>query len=243
MFPDSHRHEHSTRTRGVVAVLDVVESVRLMEEDEAAFIARWQAFVRGVQGLLPAHRGRIHKSLGDGLMLLFEDAEGCLAAAVAMHAWFARGNRQLRWERKLQLRIGAHVTDYVADEFDIYGTGVNLAARITSVAGPGEIIVSEALRHEFEGMDDADLQDLGPCTLRHVARPVRLFRVERWPRAHAVRVRWAGAAANDPPAGPWPGHPRLPAGRQLLAQGDALDAELHVAPLFEVLEEPAHHLA
>src|SRR4051812_46415712 len=76
----------------VIAVADVVESVRLMELDEQEFIRRWHGFVQFANQHLPRESGRMHKSLGDGLMMEFADPAGCIRAALAMQAWFNEGN-------------------------------------------------------------------------------------------------------------------------------------------------------
>lgn len=161
----------------VIAVADVVESVRLMEEDEGEFIRRWKRFVGFVLQRLPRESGRMHRSLGDGLMIEFSDPQGCIRTAQAMQAWFAEGNEGLPPEQQVHLRIGAHIGDFVADEYDIYGTDVNLAARIATLAGPGEIVISAALRECVRGEMNAQLEDLGTCHLKHVKQPVRAYRV------------------------------------------------------------------
>lgn len=176
-----------TRSTQAIAVIDVVESVRLMEQDEQEFIRRWQQFVAFVQQRLPLESGRLRKSLGDGLMLEFADPVGCIRAARAMQAWFARANQGLAPEDQVHLRIGTHMAEFVADDHDIYGTDVNLAARIASLAGPGEIVVSAGLR-EFLGAGlQAELEDLGSCHVKHVKEPV-----------HAYRLGHAGSAPVMP---------------------------------------------
>ena len=178
-----------TRTTKVIAVADVVESVRLMEQDEHEFIRRWQNFVGFVQQRLGADGGRIHKSLGDGLMLEFGDGHGCICAALAMRAWLAESNERLPPEDQVQLRIGAHVAEFVADEYDIYGTDVNLAARIASLAGPGEIVISAALRDHLGPRAGVVLQDLGTCHLKHVKEPVHAFRIGEAGQAPVMPMR------------------------------------------------------
>ena len=166
-----------TRATKVIAVADVVESVRLMEQGEQEFIARWHRFVNFVQEHLPSHSGRLHKSLGDGLMLEFSDAAGCIRAALAMQAWFRDINRSLPPEEQVHLRVGAHLADFVADQYDIYGTDVNVAARIASLAGPGEVVISAALRERLGLGLPLHLDDLGQCHLKHVKQPVHAYRV------------------------------------------------------------------
>ena len=166
-----------TRATKVIAVADVVESVRLMEHAEQEFIARWHRFVDFVQDQVPQHSGRLHKSLGDGLMLEFSEASGCIQAALAMLAWFREVNRSLPPEDHVHLRIGAHVADFVADQYDIYGTDVNVAARIATLAGPGEVVISAALRERLGRSLSLHLDDLGQCHLKHVKLPVHAYRM------------------------------------------------------------------
>ena len=166
-----------TRATKVIVVADVVESVRLMELGEQDFVGRWHRFVNFVQEQAAMHKGRLHKSLGDGLMLEFADAPGCIRAALAMQAWFRDVNQGLRSEEHVHLRIGAHVAEVLTDKYDIYGTDVNVAARIASLAGPGEVVISGTLRDRLRGALSLHLEDLGPCHLKHVKQPVHAYRV------------------------------------------------------------------
>lgn len=184
---DASRFARHTK---VIAVADVVESVRLMELDEEEFIRRWHGFVGFVKQRLPTDTGRMHKSLGDGLMLEFSEPEGCIRAALAMQDWFNEGNQGLPPEQHVHLRIGAHVAEYVSDENDIYGNDVNLTARIATLAGPGEIVISAALRDRIHGELEAHVEDLGACHLKHVRQPVRAYRVARAGRVGGV-PNWA----------------------------------------------------
>ncbi|HEY0824722.1 MAG TPA: adenylate/guanylate cyclase domain-containing protein, partial [Ramlibacter sp.] len=177
-----------TRATKVIAVADVVESVRLMELGEHEFVTRWHQFVSFVQEHVTLYSGRLHKSLGDGLMLEFSDATGCIRAVLAMQAWLRDLNQGLASEEHVHLRIGAHVADFLADKYDIYGTDVNVAARIASLAGPGEVVISAALRGRLGGALSLHLEDLGNCHLKHVKQPV-----------HAYRIGQASEAAALPP--------------------------------------------
>lgn len=164
--------------RRALLVMDVVESVRLMELDEPAFVMRWHNFVDHVDPhLLAAHGGRLVKSLGDGLMLEFPDARSCIRGAYAAQAYCRQGNQAVAPERRMQLRMGAHLADFVADRHDIYGADVNLTARIATLAGPEQIVVSDELREQLVGGLDADIEDLGDCYLKHVSEPVRAYRI------------------------------------------------------------------
>ena len=166
----------SPRQTKVLLVMDVVESVRLMEQDEDDFVHRWQRLVERVEELLPDHGGRILKSLGDGLMIEFADATAFSRAALGIQQLNA-GPGSGDDSRRLHLRMGAHLAHFVADRHDIYGTDVNLTARIATLAGPDEIVISSELRDRLTDGLDAELEDLGDCHLKHVAEPVRAYRV------------------------------------------------------------------
>lgn len=162
----------------VLLVLDVVESVRLMEEDEAFAVQQWQRFVgHVVHDILPLHAAHLVKSLGDGLMLEFGHAQQCVAAAFAILAHAQRSNATVATGRRMQLRMGAHVAGFVADEHDIYGADVNLAVRLTTITRPGELVISNELRELLVTPLDAEVEDLGECFLKHISRPVRAYRV------------------------------------------------------------------
>ena len=160
-------------------VMDVVESVRLMEQDEDSFVRRWQAVVSEIEErLLPLHGGRIVKSLGDGLMLEFSDAQSCVRFGMGILEFARHAGAGQREEHRLQLRLGAHSASFVVDKHDIYGTDVNLTARVATLAGPGEMVVTASVRDHITATLDADIDDLGECYLKHVKEPVRAYRVE-----------------------------------------------------------------
>ncbi|MCW5701313.1 MAG: hypothetical protein KIT82_01865 [Bradyrhizobium sp.] len=180
---------------------DLVESVRLMREHEASSVQRWADFVRTVIGeILPRHRGTLVKSLGDGLLARFETVPDSAAAAAEMHQTLAAQNVGMPEDRHFHLRAGINAAMAWSDGIDIYGTGVNLAARLATLAGPGETIASAsaheqlaaglanlarpgetigsaAARDELTHGVDALCEDLGDCILKHFDKPVRAYRV------------------------------------------------------------------
>lgn len=167
-----------TRNTKVLLVMDVVESVRIMEQDQDGFVRRWQQLVEEAeQNVLPLHGGRIVKSLGDGLMLEFANAQGCVKAAFALHQFARKANAGVPPEHQMHLRMGGHLASFVTDQHDIYGTDVNLTSRVSTLAGPGETVVTADLRDHLAPMLDADVEDLGECHLKHVKEPVRAYRV------------------------------------------------------------------
>jgi adenylate cyclase len=185
----------TTRVVRTVLVVDVVESVRLIQADEEGTIRRWRSFVdHVVHQLLPSYEGRMVKSLGDGMMLEFPHVHGAIATAFAIQDASASAEANVPQDRRLRLRIGIHVSPLIADQYDVYGHGVNLAARLTTLAGPDEIVVSADVRDQLTPALDAEIEDLGECYVKHVEQPVRAFRVGA-PGAQPVIER--GSLAED----------------------------------------------
>ncbi len=157
---------------------DVVESVRLMEENESGIVQRWRNFVGVVEReVLPSHCGRLVKSHGDGLLLEFPVVAPAMKAAFALQRAGLKINDGVLPSQHIMLRMGLHSGHMIADGHDVYGSGVNLAARLTGLAGPGEIVVSADVRDQLTPVLDADIEDLGACYLKHVQEPVRAYRV------------------------------------------------------------------
>ena len=189
------------RQQTVVLLVDLVESVRLMREHEALTVRRWADFVHVVTAeILPRRRGVLVKSLGDGLMARFEAVPDAVDAAAEMHRILAAENAGIPEDQHFQLRAGVNAAMAWSDGLDIYGTGVNLAARLATLAGPGETIASAsahqelaaalaslanpgetigsaAVRDELTHGVDAACEDLGDCILKHFDKPVRAYRV------------------------------------------------------------------
>jgi adenylate cyclase len=189
------------RQETVVLLVDLVESVRLMREHEASTVRRWTDFVRIVTAeILPRHRGIMVKSLGDGLMVRFEAVPDAVDAAAELHRTLAAQNAGIPEDQHFHLRAGINAAMAWSDGIDIYGTGVNLAARLATLAGPGETIASASAHEELAAAlaslanpgetigsapardelthgVDASCEDLGECILKHFDKPVRAYRV------------------------------------------------------------------
>lgn len=166
------------RRQKVVLVMDLVESVRLMAADEETVVQRWHAFTQHARAqVLPARHGRHVKSLGDGLLAEFDSARDAVQAAHQLHHYFDETNRTLPPEQQLHLRAGLNAAQIYIGAVDIYGAGVNLAARVASLAGPGETTVTTEVRDLLTDGLDGEIQDMGECYLKHVPEPVRVWRV------------------------------------------------------------------
>jgi len=166
------------RSDRVMLIADIVESVRLIESDEEGVIPRWLALVRHVETeLMSECSGRLVNSVGDGFMLEFNDAREAVSVALAIQHASKRQNFGVPSDQHLLLRIGIEACQVIIKAQDIYGHGVNLAARLASLAGPSEIVISAHVHDRITSGLDADIEDLGNCYLKHIKDPVRAFRV------------------------------------------------------------------
>ncbi|HEX2112785.1 MAG TPA: adenylate/guanylate cyclase domain-containing protein [Alphaproteobacteria bacterium] len=174
---DTPHHPMAWANRAVL-LADIVESVRLIEQDEVRAISRWLSLVEYVKKeILPRHGGRLVKSLGDGMLMDFADVRSAVSAAFAIQQASARDNTGVAPEQQILLRMGMEVSDVVVEPDDLHGRGVNLAARLMHLAGPGEVVISGHARDQLTPDLDADVEDLGDCYLRHVSEPVRAYRI------------------------------------------------------------------
>lgn len=180
----------------VVMVVDLVESVRLMATDEEAVVIRWSAFMtNAAQRVIPQHKGRLVKSLGDGLLAEFDDPVDAVRTAMELHAFFVQCNKTRTTDQQLHLRIGINASHLYVGEHDVYGHGVNLAARLATLGEAGETVVSAPVRDGIVDGMDGEIEDMGESYLKHWPEPVRTWRV------HPVRngqPRWRPEKRETP---------------------------------------------
>jgi adenylate cyclase len=175
---DIRAEHHVAWAKRAVLLTDIVGSVNLIEQDEVGTISHWLDFVEHVKrNILPAHSGRLVKSLGDGMLLDFADVRSGVSAALAIQRERHRANAARPADRQMMLRSGMEVSDVIVEADDVFGRGVNLAARLMSLAGPGEIVVSQHVRDGLTASLDADIEDLGDCYVKGITLPVRAYRV------------------------------------------------------------------
>lgn len=174
--PDSFMSSLVVQT---VLMLDVAEYVRIMEEDQHDLEHRWRHLVGEVRNkVLPVHGGRLVETRGDSLVLTFPQVQPAAHAAFAINRICGDVNNGVPPHRHILLRMGIHVGEVYFHESEVTGHAVNLAARLmTSVAEPGEVVVSADARDQLTSMLDADIEDLGDCYLKHVREPVRAYRI------------------------------------------------------------------
>jgi adenylate cyclase len=166
--------------RRLTAILcaDVVGYSRLMGADEEGTHAALKALRRElVDPALAEHQGRIVKTTGDGLLVEFASVVDAVRCAVVTQGEVARRNTDLAEDRRIRFRIGINLGDIIIDAGDIFGDGVNVAARLQAMAEPGGICISRAVREQVGEKLDLDYADLGEHKVKNIARPVHVFRV------------------------------------------------------------------
>ncbi|MGE0422374.1 MAG: adenylate/guanylate cyclase domain-containing protein [Reyranellaceae bacterium] len=193
---------HDQRRLAAIVAADVVGYSRLMGRDESGTVARLRALRR--QHLEPAlarHKGRVVKLTGDGALVEFASAVEALAAAIEFQQALIEANRGVPADDALVFRVGLHLGDVIVDGDDLYGDGVNIAARLESEAPPGGIVVSGTAQEFVRGRLKATFEDLGELSLKNIERPVRAFRVT-WQAADWPVVGDASAPSPAPTSAP-----------------------------------------
>jgi adenylate cyclase len=166
------------RRLAAIMAADVAGYSRLIEADEEGALGRLKALrAEIIDPKIAEHRGRIVKTTGDGLLVEFASVVDALRCAAELQAAVAETNSSLPLERRIDFRIGIHQGDIVVEDGDIFGDGVNVAARLEGLAEPGGICVSSRVQEDAAGRLDLAFQDLGEQNLKNIARPIRVYRV------------------------------------------------------------------
>jgi adenylate cyclase len=172
-----------------------------MEADETGTLARLKTHrIELIDPAVAKNRGRIIKTTGDGMLLEFQSVADAVVCAAEIQRRMAKRNTDVSPARWIQFRIGINLGDVIAEENDIFGDGVNVAARLEALAEPGGIYVSGAVRDQVgDRLDDIAFDDLGDQNVKNIARPIRVFRVRLEPDATtAPRSDDATSAATNP---------------------------------------------
>jgi adenylate cyclase len=166
------------RRLAAILAADVAGYSRLIEADEEGTLGRLKALrTEIIDPQIAGHRGRIVKTTGDGLLVEFGSVVDALRCAAEVQAALTASNAPLSPERRIEFRIGIHQGDIVVEDGDIFGDGVNVAARLEGLAEPGGICVSARVREDAAGKLDLDFRDLGDQQLKNIGRPVRAYAV------------------------------------------------------------------
>jgi adenylate cyclase len=168
------------RRLAAIMAADVVGYSRLVERDERGTLGRLKAHRKElVEPLLAEHRGRVVKLMGDGALCEFASVVDAVACAVAIQQGVVEREAGTLEEERIRFRIGVNLGDVVREEDgDLYGDGVNIAARLEQIAEPGGIVVSGTAYDHLQGKLDHGLVPLGERRLKNIGRPVRAYRVE-----------------------------------------------------------------
>src|ERR1700732_1451199 len=176
------------RRLAAVLAADMVGYSRLMEVDEAGTLARLKTHrLELIDPTIAKNRGRIIKTTGDGLLVEFQSVNDAVLCAVEVQRRMSRRNTDVSPARWIQFRIGINLGDVIVEENDIFGDGVNVAARLEALAEPGGICVSGAVRDQVgDRLENVAFEDLGEQSVKNIARPIRVFRVRPAPDATAA---------------------------------------------------------
>ncbi|TIN79703.1 adenylate/guanylate cyclase domain-containing protein [Mesorhizobium sp.] len=174
--------ERIQRRLAAVMAADVVGYSRLMETDEAGTLAALKSRRKQVlQPLVARHHGRVFKVTGDGVMVEFASAVNALQCAIDVQHAMAAANAALPEKLRIVLRIGVNLGDVMVEGSDLYGDGVNIAARLETTAEPGGILISGTIYDHVRNKIEVGFEDLGAQTVKNIALPVRIYRVSGTP--------------------------------------------------------------
>jgi len=169
-----------SQTRRLAAILaaDVAGYSRLMGADEEGTLTELKAIRRELSDpKIKEHRGRIVKTTGDGLLIEFASVVDAVRCAVEVQREMAERNAEVPSDRRIEFRMGINLGDIIRDGRDIYGDGVNVAARLEALAEPGGICVSRVVRDQVRDKLGFAFEDMGEQQVKNIARPIRVHRV------------------------------------------------------------------
>jgi class 3 adenylate cyclase len=171
--------ERVQRRLAAILAADVVGYSRLMEQDETGTMAILRARRKEVlEPLVARHHGRIFKVAGDGVLIEFGSAVDAVECAVDLQHDMAVADGDSPDARRIMLRIGVNLGDVMIEGSDLYGEGVNIAARLEALAEPGSVVVSRTVFNHVRGKVKLGFDDLGEQQLKNIAEPVRIYQVQ-----------------------------------------------------------------
>ena len=194
----------SVRRLAAILAADVAGYSRLMGSDEEGTHARLQAHFRElVNPKITEHRGRIVKNTGDGFLAEFASVVDAVRCAVEVQQGMAERNAATPPEKRIEFRIGINLGDVIVEAEDIFGDGVNVAARLEALAEPGGVLISNTVHDHVRDRLPFAFEDLGDYQVKNIARPVRVYRVGH--RDAAI----GPPSPGPPPSLPLPDKPSL----------------------------------
>src|SRR5438094_4639633 len=189
----------SGENRKLAAILsaDVVGYSRLMAQDEAATVVTVKEYRAALERVVQRHKGRIVNAPGDNILADFPSAVEAVHAAVEVQRVIEGRNLELPPDRRMHFRVGVNVGDVIEeDDGSIYGDGVNIAARMESLADPGGICISSTVYDAVQGKIDFGFDFLGDQQVKNISRPIAVYRVRAQQRVAAPlrrRASWKAA--------------------------------------------------
>ncbi len=171
--------ERVHRRLAAILAADVVGYSRLMGEDEEGTLASLTAHLtKLIEPSIAEHRGRVVKTTGDGLLAEFASVVDAVRCAVAFQDGMRDRNADSPEARRIVFRIGINLGDVIVQDDDVYGDGVNVAARLEGLAPPGGVVVSGMVHEAVRAKLDFGFDDLGPQTIKNIAEPVHAFAIQ-----------------------------------------------------------------
>src|SRR5712691_6772842 len=196
----------STRRLTAILAADVAGYSRLMEADEEGTHERLNAhFEQLVNPKIAGHRGRVVKTTGDGMLAEFASVVDAMRCAAEIQRAMIDRDAAMPDERRIRFRIGINLGDIIAEGDDIFGDGVNVAARLEALAEPGGICVSGTVHDQIRDKLPYDFEDRGEQSVKNIARPVRVYAL----RPEVIAALPAVSAPTPAPVAQPAGAPRL----------------------------------
>ena len=188
--------------RKLAAILyaDIAGYSRLTGEDEDATHRTLSEYLDLIASTIESHRGQVMHYAGDAVLAKFDAVMDAMSAAVAVQNELKACNADVPDERKVQFRIGVNLGDVIEDRGDIYGDGVNVAARLESLADPGGICISDAVRSAIGKKLELDYEDLGEQKVKNIAEPVRAYKMVVGAESNAKPVERPTLELPDKPS-------------------------------------------
>ena len=189
----------STRRLAAILAADVAGYSRLMGRDEEGTLRRLQAHQRElIDPKIAGHRGRLVKTTGDGMLVEFASVVDAVRCAVEVQRGMVERNAEVSGDERIEFRVGINLGDIIVEADDIFGDGVNIAARLEALAEPGGICVSRTVRNQVRDKLPYEFEDIGEQAVKNIARPVRADRISSAVIATTPLVPVQAPAATPP---------------------------------------------
>lgn len=186
------------RRLAAVLAADVAGYTRMMQRDEDATMSSWYASrTEVIDPKIAKHKGRIVKLTGDGFLAEFPTVQDAVRCAVDMQTELVGQNNDVPDDRRMDFRMGVNLGDIIVDSEDIYGDGVNIAARLESLAEPGTICISAAVYDQVKNKLALDYTSLGAQKLKNIAEPLQVYQVRTAAAPPAESEERGEAEASD----------------------------------------------